>query len=320
MTIAQRIGQLNAERETTQAAKEFGQLVQFILTHRGRFSNACLAAEQNQLKDVGLTPRLINILKSSAGLHEISRNELRKKAAQNPHTLTDGVSEDASVIASGFVNSLYNASAFDTILPNAAQIPLRGGTVGAVSTGAVAFSIAEGSMKQMSRISLTGTQTSPLKVHVLMGITQELARVAVPQLIQNEMRNAVAVKTDVEFLAAVTSGLSPITSAGSTGESVRTDISNLLGAVTLGQNSKPYLITTSTIAKRWSMLTDQHGNSAFPELGPMGGVINQIPVLVSDGVTGGQVVLVDASGIGASGGEVALQQFDEASVCQTLII
>ena len=61
------------------------------------------------------------------------------------------------------------------------------------------------------------------------------------------------------------------------------------------------------------MLAD-NGVSAFPELGPMGGVINKIPVIASDGVLSGQVILVDASGIAAAPGEVALQDFHEGNI------
>src|SRR5262249_52754808 len=66
--------------------------------------------------------------------------------------------------------------------------------------------------------------------------------------------------------------------------------------------------------KMWSMLTDQKGVSAFPELGPQGGLINKIPVLVSDGLTAGQVVLMDASGIAAAPGEAILEDFDQGII------
>jgi hypothetical protein len=82
----------------------------------------------------------------------------------------------------------------------------------------------------------------------------------------------------------------------------------------LGQDSKPFIITTSAICKRWSMLTDQHGVSAFPELTPQGGFINGIPVVVSDGVTAGQVVLADAASLGGNAGEIVLNEADQTSI------
>ena len=62
------------------------------------------------------------------------------------------------------------------------------------------------------------------------------------------------------------------------------------------------------------MLTDQKGVSAFPNLTPTGGSINGIPVLVSDGVLTGNVILIDATGIAAASGDVTLNEFREGSV------
>ena len=98
-------------------------------------------------------------------------------------------------------------------------------------------------------------------------------------------------------------------------ESVRSDISGLLRAITTGQNSKLFLIVTPLVCKMWSMLTGgAKGVGAFETLGPLGGSINQIPVLVSDGLSTGQVVLVDASGIAAASGDVSIKELHEGIV------
>jgi hypothetical protein len=150
-------------------------------------------------------------------------------------------------------------------------------------------------------------------------VTEELARtplVGGTQLIENALRGATASITDAAFITTLTAGLSPVTSVGTTADAVRQTIATLLGQVTLGQGSAPFLITTPAICKAWCMLAD-NGVSAFPELGPMGGVINKIPVIASDGVLSGQVILVDASGIAAAPGEVALQDFHETTSSAT---
>jgi hypothetical protein len=61
------------------------------------------------------------------------------------------------------------------------------------------------------------------------------------------------------------------------------------------------------------MATDQKGVSAFPNLTPLGGSINGITVLISDGVTAGNVILADASGIAGASGDVVLNEFREGS-------
>ena len=68
-------------------------------------------------------------------------------------------------------------------------------------------------------------------------------------LIGRELRNAVAVTTDTQFIATLISGLSVATSTGPTAESVRADIANLLKATTTGQTSKLFIFTTPLICK-----------------------------------------------------------------------
>jgi len=148
-------------------------------------------------------------------------------------------------------------------------------------------------------------------------LSKELIRGAVAgtlELVAGELRNSVAKTTDEVFLNVVGSGVSPITSAGSTGESLRADISVMLSQLTLGQASRLFLVTNSTNCKRMCMLTDQHGVSAFPDLGPGGGSIQSIPFVISDAVGAGLLYLIDASSIGANGGEMVFTEADQANI------
>ena len=155
MTIAQQVGKVVANIEATTSTNEFAQLAKFIMASGG-VSKAARAAETTSL-DGNLGPRLARILKSGL-LNDISRGTLHKAAATAG---TLAAFSDYSVIAQGFVNSLVNASAFDTMLASMTPVPLRPGTLGAVSTGAQAFSVAEGSTKAISKLSLTGQQQNP---------------------------------------------------------------------------------------------------------------------------------------------------------------
>ena len=161
------------------------------------------------------------------------------------------------------------------MLASMAPVPLQTGTLGAVSTGAQAFSVAEGSTKAISKLSLTGQQQNPMKAHCIVVVTQELAKAPganATQLIGRELRNAVAVTTDAQFITTLIAGLSAATSAGPTAEAVRADIANLLRAITTGQASQlVYHHNAADLQNRGRMLTDQKGVSAFPNLTPQGG-------------------------------------------------
>ena len=212
-----------------------------------------------------LGPKLASIIQAGGG-GEISREALlRHKAAATAGTLSPFA--DYSPIANGFVNSLVNISAFDTMLSSMVPVPLMTGSVGAVSVGATAYSTSEGSTKTISKLSIVGQQQNPTKAHCFVVVTQELAKAIGAQataLIGRELRNAVSVTTDAQFIATLISGLSVATSAGATAESVRFDISHLLAQVTTGQSSKLFILTTSLICKMWSMLPTAKASVLFP--------------------------------------------------------
>jgi hypothetical protein len=195
-TPLRQLAAINANIETNARAEEFAALAKFIMASGG-VSKAARAVETTS-RDGNLVPRLARILKSGL-LNDIYRGTLQKTAA-TPGTLA--AFSDYGVIAGGFVNSLVNASAFDTMLAGGmAPVPLQTGTLGAVSTGAQAFSVAEGSTKAISKLSLTGQQQNPQKAHCIVVVTQELAKAPganATQLIGRELRNAVAVTTTGE--------------------------------------------------------------------------------------------------------------------------
>jgi hypothetical protein len=135
-------------------------------------------------------------------------------------------------------------------------------------------------------------------------------------LISKELINAAVVAVDSAFLTTLLTGVSVGTSTGQTAESVRSDLAVLLSAVTTDQTSKLFIITTPLIAKIWAAMgaTATNGTPAFPEMGPQGGTILNIPVIASDAVTAGQVILVDATGIAAGSDQIVLSVLQEGSI------
>jgi hypothetical protein len=146
-------------------------------------------------------------------------------------------------------------------------------------------------------------------------VSQELARMGVPQataLIGRELRNAIAVATDAQFLSVITAGVSRIPASGSTSQAVLFDLyTTLLQNMTTGNGSKLFIVTTPKICKTWACLGSSSviGSQAFPEMTPTGGRIIGIPVISSDGVAAGDVLLIDASGVVAGSGDLILSEF-----------
>ncbi len=133
-------------------------------------------------------------------------------------------------------------------------------------------------------------------------------------LLRRELQAALSLVVDQEFLATISEGLSPVaTSSGADMDSARADLAALLQAVRVGQTSKLYLIMGGANAKA---LTTMGGNSdfSFSQMSPQGGTVCGMPVLVADGIADDEVMLIDASRIGASGGTVTLETAEHATL------
>jgi hypothetical protein len=91
----------------------------------------------------------------------------------------------------------------------------------------------------------------------------------------------------------------------------KNDVSNLLQAVTTGSDSNFFWITTPLVAKMLTtILSDQ--SPSFAAVTPLGGMLVGLPLKVSDGVTVGQLLLVDAGGLAGNAGEVFPRIIEEA--------
>ena len=130
------------------------------------------------------------------------------------------------------------------------------------------------------------------------------------------MIRACTLAVDASFLTTLLSGVSVSTSTGQTAESVRSDLAALLAAVPTDQSSRLFLVTTPLICKMWSAMgaTSGNGSPAFENVTPQGGSIMGIPILTSDAVTAGQVVLVDATGIAAGSDTIVLNVMAEGTI------
>jgi hypothetical protein len=174
-----------------------------------------------------------------------------------------------------------------------------------------------GTIKTVSNLALGAETIVERRAAAIVVMSKEVAELASgpgAALFGTELRNAVAVATDQEFLAIVTAGASPITSAGGTSIGILQDIDAALAALDIDAASQLYIIIPTTSAKAWCCKTTGTGEIAFPQMTPRGGNICGMQVLVSDGVENGTMIVVDATQLGAASSTVGLSEARHASV------
>jgi hypothetical protein len=217
-------------------------------------------------------------------------------------------------LADAFGELLRDVSAFDRLLPDMVRIP-PATKVAAITAGISGAVVGEGAPKPAGKLSAVQFEVTMKKSVAFIVISRELMRMSTPgalALLRRELTGAVAAVTDTTFIDDLTSGISTIASAGGTAVQVRYDMRLALDSVDTGSASKLYWLAGSTVAKRLSVIGDSAGGAAFPETAE--GRLGAWPLVISDGVGSGLLVLCDASQIAAAALPVELDASDQTSI------
>lgn len=215
-------------------------------------------------------------------------------------------------------------------VPSLRRIPfnvhIRGQTAG--MTG---YWVGEGEPKPVTKAAYNDTYHGFFKVGAITVLTEELIRFSDPsaeRLVRDELAAALVEKIDQTFIdptvgavanvspASITNSVAGIASSGDTADAVRADLLDLWdGALDakLPTRSAVY-ITTAHIALALSLLRNDLGQREFPDVSINGGMLEGVPVIVSEYVPAGLFVLAFAQEIWFSDdGTVTIDASREAS-------
>lgn len=215
--------------------------------------------------------------------------------------------------------------------PALRRIPFNVHIKGQTSGGAANW-VGESKPKPVTKFDYIDAYHGFAKVAAISVISEELIRFSDPSaeaLVRNSLADVVIEKIDTDFIdpdKAVDAGVSPASitntatatpSTGDDGDAVRTDMKTLFAAP-LAANmplSSAVLITTPAIALSASLMTNALGQSEFPNMSINGGTLLGFPVIVSNYVPEGVVILAFASEIYLSDdGVVTVDASREASI------
>jgi len=214
--------------------------------------------------------------------------------------------------------------------------------IGGQTSGGTAQWVGQGKAKPVTKFDYTSTTVPFSKIAAIAVITQELARFSDPSaeaLVRDSLADCVIERIDTDLfdpdLAAVSNvspasllnGVSPVSVVGNTIDyadpaSVRAAIAALWAPWdTTYLGARPAYYTTPAVARQLSLAREALGTPAFPGVTPMGGVLDGVPLRVSQylanngGSGGAPFILVDESEIYlADDGSVTLDASDVASI------
>jgi HK97 family phage major capsid protein len=294
---------------------EFAAYALALLKSRGDLTAAQMVAENSNFE------RVRTVLKTAV------------EAASTTHSSYSALNV-YQTLAEGFVEQLRGISVFDAILPNARRIPPRT-AISVVTTLASAGRTSEATWKALSKLSIDGETLTPIKCASIMVVSDALLRLstsAALNLLNTELLGAVRDAVDREFLVEVCDGIAPTATSGS----FPTDLKTLLTAVNTKGAGRHVLVVdvfTGTYLATLPSATSAD-EFAYPNMTPTGGVIQGIPVFVTDNmpslgtvgapslvlIEAGQLALwADAPVLAASGDATLAMDDDPSDVAQNVV-
>jgi hypothetical protein len=217
-------------------------------------------------------------------------------------------------------------------IPSLRRIPFRTPLI-SQTAGGEGYWVGEGKAKPLTSFDFSRTTLEPLKVANICVLTDEVLRDSSPdaeRIVRDQLAEALKARLDIDFIdpaKTASAGVSPasITNAAPNGaasgtgdaDDVRADIRSLLNEYISANNppSSGVLIMRSGTALALSMMVNALGQSEFNGIGMNGGMLLGIPVITSEHVPSGIVVMVNASDIylGDEGG-IRIDMSREASI------
>lgn len=182
------------------------------------------------------------------------------------------------------------------------------------TNGQKGFWVGEGKPIPMSKPTLAGSKLAPLKVGAIIASTKEAVFAAGPVAeagLQSDLDAGCVGALDSAFLDASNAGITDVSPAsvtyGAPSTAATTDaVADLKALVASfqGDLSAAYFATDPQTAIGLAMMQNASGSFLFPDAGPRGGSLLNIPLIVSRNsprdTSGGQIALIDPTSIAAA--------------------
>lgn len=208
-----------------------------------------------------------------------------------------------------FIEYLYNRTVFD-------KLPLRevpaNVNIAGQDGAATAYWVGESKSIPVTKADFMDVNLTSLKVGAIAVVSKELLRDASPsaeRLVRDALVDASAQKIDQTFLstaaaaagvspAGILNGVTPISSAGTDGDSVVADVNALYAPFIAANNADGlYFVTTQSLAKSLGLLRNVMGGFEFAGISANGGTLLGDPLVAGGNVGAGHMILLKPSDI-----------------------
>jgi HK97 family phage major capsid protein/HK97 family phage prohead protease len=261
------------------------------------------------------------------------------KAAVASGTTTDATWASPLVQYQDFAGDFINFLRPQTIIgrfgqggiPGLRSIPFNVRIKGQTS-GGEGYWVGEGAPKPLTKFDFVDVELRWAKVANIAVLTDELVRMSTPSaelLVRDSLAQALIARLDVDFVnpakaevsgvspASITNGVTAVTASGTDYDAFKVDAKTMMGNFIAANIplSDGVWVMQSTQALAFSLMQNALGQAEFPGMSMNGGTLLGLPVIVSQYVPSGVIVLAAASEIYlADDGQVMIDTSREATL------
>lgn len=210
--------------------------------------------------------------------------------------------------------------------------------VASQTSGGSGYWVGQGKPKPLTKFNFDQVTLGIAKIAAIAVVADELARFSSPSaeaIVRDNLGAVVIERMDLDFIdpskaavsnvspASITNGLTPMTSAGTSADNVRTDVGKLLKTF-LDDNMNPtgaVIVMPNSLCLALSLMVNSLGQPEFPGMSINGGTLQGLPVVASQqaaltgGGRGNLVIALNAPDILlADDGQVTVDVSREASL------
>lgn len=281
------------------------------------------------------TPEVLTVLRAASDAGSTTDTDFASKLVYAQDLASEFVELLRPITILGKFGTTIRVGNQSIAIPNLRRIPFN--VRMATQTGGGTYGwVGEGAPKPVGELIIGEITMRWAKAAGIIVLTKELARFSNPaaeEVVRRDMLNGMAAFSDLQFIspqvfevanvspASVTNLVTDVPATGTDADALRTDLNTLFGKFyTAGMSlGSGVFIMSQRQATAISLMRNALGQKEYPDMTPLGGMLEGFPVIASEAVPddsgGGMIILLNADDIWfADDGPVTIDASQEASI------
>jgi HK97 family phage major capsid protein/HK97 family phage prohead protease len=281
------------------------------------------------------TPAVLNVLKAASAAGTTTDSTFASSLVYAQDLASEFIEMLRPITILGKFGTTQRFGNQSVAIPRMRQVPFNIRMASQTGGGTYGW-VGEGAPKPVGELTITELTMKWAKAAGIIVLTKELARFSNPSaeaIVRDDMLRGMAAFSDLQFIspqvaavadvspASVTNLVTDVPATGTDADALRTDLNTLFGKFWTANLSltSGVFIMSNRLATAISLMRNALGQKEYPDMTPLGGMLEGFPVIASEAVpddsSGGMIALLNADDIFfADDGPVTIDASQDATI------